>query len=633
MANSSNYAAFSGFGGGGGTGGFANPMTTTGDIIISNPGSTPVRLGIGSVNQVLTVIGGLPSWQNSAAGFANPMTTLGDIIFENATPAPARLAGSISGSKAFLTQTGTGAVSAAPAWQVGLVSGDIPNNAANTTGSAATWTTARLLAGNSVNGSANVPFANAFIVQGTTDAGLTGAQFLGALGTGIVKNTTATGVLSIAVAGDFPTLNQNTTGTASNITASSNSTITTLTALALPASQLTGTLAAGQFPALTGDVTTSAGSLATTIANNAVTNAKAAQMAANTIKGNNTGGTANAADLTVAQVTAMIGVTSGSTVSSLVERDANANVFANAFIDGYTSTVTAAGTTTLTVSSTELQYFTGTTTQTLVLPAANTLTLGQAYVVANNSTGIVTVNANGGGLLQSMAASTHATFRVTNISSGAGVWDINYSAGGGGGMTNPMTTTGDMIYSSPGSTPVRLPIGSSGQALLVSAGIPTWTTVSGTSFFASSQVTTASTGLSATSFTTFSNSPALSFTPTITGTYKVYSNPSFSVTVSDLAVFRIIKTSGTGTLLNESQAADFIAVSATGNVFIESVYTLTAGTAYVFDIQGKNATAGTFALDGSNGAFYMFAEQITSFAGGSGLTGGNVAAYVAYGIY
>jgi len=38
------------------------------------------------------------------------------------------------------------------------------------------------------------------------------------LATGIVKNTTGTGALSIAVAGDFPTLNQNTTGTASNVT-------------------------------------------------------------------------------------------------------------------------------------------------------------------------------------------------------------------------------------------------------------------------------------------------------------------------------------------------------------------------------------------------------------------------------
>jgi hypothetical protein len=38
------------------------------------------------------------------------------------------------------------------------------------------------------------------------------------LATGILKNTTSTGVPSIAIAADFPTLNQNTTGTAANVT-------------------------------------------------------------------------------------------------------------------------------------------------------------------------------------------------------------------------------------------------------------------------------------------------------------------------------------------------------------------------------------------------------------------------------
>jgi hypothetical protein len=47
------------------------------------------------------------------------------------------------------------------------------------------------------------------------------------------------------------------------------------------------------------------------------------------------------------------------------------------------------------------------------------------------------------------------------------------------GMTNPMTTTGDTIYSSSGSTPARLGIGSTGQVLTVAGGIPSWATPAG----------------------------------------------------------------------------------------------------------------------------------------------------------
>jgi len=48
------------------------------------------------------------------------------------------------------------------------------------------------------------------------------------------------------------------------------------------------------------------------------------------------------------------------------------------------------------------------------------------------------------------------------------------------GMTNPMTTTGDTIYSSSGSTPARLGIGTSGQVLTVSGGgVPSWAAAAG----------------------------------------------------------------------------------------------------------------------------------------------------------
>lgn len=74
--------------------------------------------------------------QTLAGGNGAPMTTLGDLLYENSTPAPARLAGNTTATKNFLTQTGTGSVSAAPAWGT-IAAGDVPALNQNTTGTAA----------------------------------------------------------------------------------------------------------------------------------------------------------------------------------------------------------------------------------------------------------------------------------------------------------------------------------------------------------------------------------------------------------------------------------------------------------------------------------------------------------------
>lgn len=75
------------------------------------------------------------------------------------------------------------------------------------------------------------------------------------------------------------------------------------------ATDVSGTLQAAQFPTLAGDVTTPGSSLTTTIANNAVTNAKLATMPTLTLKGNSTGGTAAAADLTPSQAKTLLSIT------------------------------------------------------------------------------------------------------------------------------------------------------------------------------------------------------------------------------------------------------------------------------------------------------------------------------------
>ena len=94
---------------------------------------------------------------------------------------------------------------------------------------------------------------------------------------------------------------------------------------------------------------------------------------------------------------------------------------------GYTTTATAAGTTTLTVASNYRQFFTGTTTQTVVLPVTSTLVTGIAYEIENNSTGLITVNSSGGNLVGTIPAGVcaHAVCIATATTTAAD-WDWDY---------------------------------------------------------------------------------------------------------------------------------------------------------------------------------------------------------------
>jgi len=122
---------------------------------------------------------------------------------------------------------------------------------------------------------------------------------------------------------------------------------------------------------------------------------------------------------------------------------------AMASLMGFTSTATAAGTTTLTNTSSYYQVFTGTTTQTIVLPVTSTLVTGWTFHICNNSTGVLTVNSSGGNLLISIPAGTTAmctcigTALTTAADWEAGLTDFSTATGTGSVVlaTSPTLTT------------------------------------------------------------------------------------------------------------------------------------------------------------------------------------------------
>ena len=96
---------------------------------------------------------------------------------------------------------------------------------------------------------------------------------------------------------------------------------------------------------------------------------------------------------------------------------------------GYTTTATAAGTTTLTVSSNHQQFFTGVTTQTIVMPDVTTLTLGMSYSIENLSTGTLTVQSSGANTINTIPPGLTALCTCNSITgTTAASWDFDYHA-------------------------------------------------------------------------------------------------------------------------------------------------------------------------------------------------------------
>ena len=123
------------------------------------------------------------------------------------------------------------------------------------------------------------------------------------------------------------------------------------------------------------------------------------------------------------------GVTASSGANSVVLRDANSNVTANALLSGYTNFVAAGTTTVLTAASVFNWVVTGSGGQTYQLPSALTLPVGASFTFNNNQTsGTIAVNNNSATLVVSVPSGGYVTVTLLTNSLAAGTWDVHYQA-------------------------------------------------------------------------------------------------------------------------------------------------------------------------------------------------------------
>ena len=176
--------------------------------------------------------------------------------------------------------------------------------------------------------------------------------------------------------------------------------------------------------------------------------------------------------------TGVTSVTTSPTATAFAGWDANRNMSADSFLSGYTTTATAAGTTTLTVNDTYWQFFTGATTQTVTLPVTSTLALGQTFFIVNISSGAVTVNSSGGNAVQVMAANTSAIVTcVLTSGTSAASWSVIYYFNGGGSGTVAAGTQNQIAwYAATGTTVSGLSPVASGVLVTSAGSVPSFST-------------------------------------------------------------------------------------------------------------------------------------------------------------
>jgi len=210
----------------GGGAGAAPSTTTTGTGVL-----TALGTNVGSAGAFVVNGGALGT---PSSGTVTNLTGTASININGTVGATTATTG------AFTTVSASGVITST------VATGTAPFTVASTT------QVANLNAATAGNVTGTVAIANGGTGQTTAAAAITALSGTQTSGYYLRSNGTNT-LLAAIQAADVPTLNQNTTGTAANITASSNSTLTTLSALSLPGSQVSGNIS-GNAANVTGTV-------------------------------------------------------------------------------------------------------------------------------------------------------------------------------------------------------------------------------------------------------------------------------------------------------------------------------------------------------------------------------------------
>jgi len=120
------------------------------------------------------------------------------------------------------------------------------------------------------------------------------------------------------------------------------------------------------------------------------------------------------------------GVTTSTGASSVVLRDASANITTNSIFEGYSSVAAAGTTTTLTAASAPNYVVTGSGGQTFQLPDATTLPNGVNFTFNNNqSSGTIVVRNNSATTITTVQSGAFIDVSLLSNATAAGTWDTH----------------------------------------------------------------------------------------------------------------------------------------------------------------------------------------------------------------